>query len=100
MIQPIAQFRREHVPRCQADAARPLDARQVRGGEGDDPYGAQTARHERADDPEQFRVIGWVKGKLFTVIYEAREDMAGEYYHLVTLWKSTKQEEELYEKNS
>jgi hypothetical protein len=45
-------------------------------------------------------VIGWVKDKLFTVIYEAREDMAGEYYQLVTLWKSTKQEEELYEKNS
>ena len=54
----------------------------------------------RSDDPEQFRVIGWVKGKLYTVIYEVREDMAGEYYHLVTLWKSTKQEEKLYEQNS
>ncbi len=54
----------------------------------------------RSDNLEQFRVIGWVKDKLFTVIYEAREDMAGEYYQLVTLWKSTKQEEELYEKNS
>jgi len=54
----------------------------------------------RSDDPEQFRVIGWVKGKLYTVIYEVREDMTGEYYHLVTLWKSTKQEEKLYEQNS
>ena len=54
----------------------------------------------RSDDPEQFRAIGWVKGKLYTVIYEVREDKKGEYYHFVTLWKSTKQEEKLYEQNS
>lgn len=54
----------------------------------------------RFDDPEQFRAIGWVKGKLYTVIYEVREDQKGEYYHLVTLWKSTKQEEKLYEQKS
>ena len=51
----------------------------------------------RCDEPEQFRAIGWVKGILYSVIYEVREDDEGEYYHLVTLWKSTKQEEELYE---
>ena len=51
----------------------------------------------RSDEPEQFRAIGWVKGKLYSVIYEVREDSKGEYYHLVTLWKSTKQEEKLYE---
>jgi len=50
------------------------------------------------DDPEQFRAIGWVKGRLFSVIFEIREDVEGEYYHLLTLWKSTKQEERLYEK--
>lgn len=54
----------------------------------------------RSDDPEQFRAIGWVKGKLYSVIYEVREDNKGEYYHIVTLWKSTKQEENLYEENS
>ena len=54
----------------------------------------------RSDDPEQFRAIGWVNGKLYSVIYEVREDKEGEYYHLITLWPSTKQEEELYEKNS
>ena len=54
----------------------------------------------RSDDPEQFRAIGWVKGILYTVIYEVREDDEGEYYHLVTLWKSTKQEENLYEQYS
>ncbi len=51
----------------------------------------------RSDDPEQFRAIGWVKGMLYSVIYELREDEAGEYCHLVTLWKSTKQEAKLYE---
>jgi uncharacterized DUF497 family protein len=50
----------------------------------------------RCDDPQQFRAIGWVKGKLYSVIYD-REDKEGEYFHLITLWKSTKQEEKLYE---
>jgi len=54
----------------------------------------------RSDNPEQFRAIGWVKGKLYTVIFEVREDSEGECYHLVTLWKSTKQEEKLYEKHT
>jgi hypothetical protein len=45
-------------------------------------------------------VIGWTKGKLYTVIYEVREDKGGEYYQLVTLWKTTQQEENLYEQNS
>jgi uncharacterized DUF497 family protein len=39
----------------------------------------------RLDDPDQYRVIGWVKGNLYSVIYEIREDEEGEYYHLVTL---------------
>ncbi len=50
----------------------------------------------RSDDPEQFRAIGWVQGKLYTVIFEVREDDEDEYYHLVTLWKSTSQEQQLY----
>ena len=53
----------------------------------------------RSDNPEQFRAIGWVKGKLYSVIYEMREDEEGEYYHLITLWKATAQEEKLYEEN-
>ena len=54
----------------------------------------------RTDDPDQFRAIGWAKRKLYSVIYELREDEEGEYYHLVTLlWKATPQEEKLYEEN-
>jgi uncharacterized DUF497 family protein len=54
----------------------------------------------RSDDPEQFRSIGWVRGQLFSVIYEIRTDEEGDYYHLVTLWKSTRQEKALYEEYS
>jgi hypothetical protein len=35
-------------------------------------------------------VIGWVKDRLFTVIFEVREDNLGEYCHLVMLWRSTR----------
>jgi len=54
----------------------------------------------RSDNPEQFRAIGWVNGRLYSVIFEIREDSTGEYIHLVTLWKSTSQERRLYEKSN
>jgi uncharacterized protein len=54
----------------------------------------------RADLSEQFRAIGWVGARLYTVIFEIREDKEGEYHHLVTLWKSTREEQKLYEENS
>jgi uncharacterized DUF497 family protein len=54
---------------------------------------------QRADLPEQYRAIGWVSGRLYSVILEMREDKDGEYYHLVTLWRSTKEEQRLYEEN-
>lgn len=53
----------------------------------------------RSDDPEQFRAIGWVDGRLYSLIYEVREDETGEYYRLVTLWRSTKEEQKLYEQH-
>lgn len=39
---------------------------------------------QKRDDPEQWRAIGWVKGKLSSLIYEEREDGDGSYYWLVT----------------
>ncbi len=48
------------------------------------------------DDPEQFRAIGWIRGRICSVIFEVRRDAAGEYYHLVTAWKATKQEVKAY----
>ncbi len=55
---------------------------------------------QRSEVPEQYRAIGWVGERLFSVIFEVSEDKDGEYHHLVTLWKSTKEEQQLYEKKS
>lgn len=55
---------------------------------------------QRSDLPEQYRAIGWVGDRLVTLIFEVREDSQGQYYHLVTLWKSTRQEQQLYEELS
>ena len=55
---------------------------------------------QRSDLPEQYRAIGWVGERLYSVIFEIREDEDGEYYHLVTLWRSTRGEEQLYEEHS
>jgi uncharacterized DUF497 family protein len=51
---------------------------------------------QRSDMPEQYRAIGWVGQTLYSLIFEMREDRDGEFYHLVTLWKSTREEQELY----
>ena len=55
---------------------------------------------QRSDLPEQYRAIGWVGQKLYSLIFEVREHDEGEFYHLVTLWKSTREERQLYEENS
>jgi uncharacterized DUF497 family protein len=53
----------------------------------------------KRDNPEQFRAIGWCRGRLCSVIFEVRRDSEGEYYHLVTAWKATTQEEQSYAEN-
>ncbi len=55
---------------------------------------------QRCDVPEQYRAIGWVGGRLYTLIFEIRNDREGEYSHLVTLWKSTKVEQRLYQEHA
>jgi uncharacterized DUF497 family protein len=55
---------------------------------------------QRSEIPEQHRVVGWIGGKLYTVIFEVRHDGVGEYYHLVMLWKATAEERRLYETSS
>jgi uncharacterized DUF497 family protein len=54
---------------------------------------------QRSVVPEQYCAIGWVKGRLYSVILEIRRDDEGEIFHLVTLWKSTQEEVRLYEEN-
>jgi len=47
---------------------------------------------QKSGDPERFRAIGWRRGLLCSVILEVRHYAAGEFYHLVTAWKATKEE--------
>lgn len=54
---------------------------------------------QKNDDPEQFRAIGWCQGRLCSVIFEIRHDVEGEYYHLITAWVATKEEERSYDEN-
>ncbi len=54
---------------------------------------------QKNDDPDQFLVIGYVGNKLISLVYEPREDDAGEYYHFVTLWRTTPGERKQYEEN-
>ena len=53
----------------------------------------KSERLRDSDLPEQYRAIGWVREQL-------REDEEGEYYHLVTLWRASKQEQQLYAEHS
>jgi uncharacterized DUF497 family protein len=55
---------------------------------------------QRSALPEQYCAIGWVGNRLFSVIFEVRQDEVGEFWHLVTLWKSTPEEVRLYEEYS
>lgn len=54
---------------------------------------------QETDDPEQFRAIGWCRGRLCSVIFEIRHDSDGEYYHLITARKATTLEEKAYAEN-
>ncbi|MBN9663549.1 MAG: BrnT family toxin [Acidobacteria bacterium] len=54
---------------------------------------------QKCDDPRQFRAIGWCGGRLCSVILEVRRDSEGEYWHLITAWKATKEEEQSYAEN-
>jgi len=37
---------------------------------------------QRSEVPEQFLAVGWVGDRLFSVIFEVREDQEGELLHL------------------
>jgi len=51
---------------------------------------------QKNDDPEQWRAVGWVKGRLVPLIYEEREDETEVYYWFVTAWNATSAERKLF----
>jgi uncharacterized DUF497 family protein len=54
---------------------------------------------QKNDDPEQFRAIGWCGGRLCSVVFEVRHDADRQYYRLITAWKATSEEEQIYAQN-
>jgi uncharacterized DUF497 family protein len=53
------------------------------------------------DDPEQFAATGFIGGKCITLIYECREiENRRQIYWLVTKWPATRQEREMYAKET
>jgi uncharacterized protein len=49
---------------------------------------------------EQYRVIGFARGRLATFIVEYRQDNLGEFIWVVTAWRSTLQEQKAYEQET
>ncbi len=91
--------------RCRFDArkSRLLRANPKRGigfEEAQEIFSHPYYLDRRVDLPEPYRAIGWVGGRMYSVVFEVREDAEGEYFHLVTLWRSTHEERKLYEENS
>lgn len=85
--------------RCQFDSRKNLDVQKKHGvslEEATEIFDQAYLVDRKSDDPEQFRAIGWARGRLCSVIFEVRRDSGGEYYHLVTAWKASKQEEQAY----
>ena len=88
------KFDSEKSKRLRANAARGIGFEEAKA-----LFESEHIIDHRSDDPEQFRAIGWVGETLYSVIYEVREDADGEFYHLVTLWKATKEERGAYAEN-
>jgi uncharacterized DUF497 family protein len=59
-----------------------------------------TVERVKKDDPRQFIAIGFIGTELVTVVYEEREDEEGPYLWLVTYWKSTNRERQIYEEET
>jgi len=74
--------------------------RGIRFEEAQEIFERSYYRDRVCDLTEQDRAIGWVGLRLYTLIFEVRADDEGEFYHLVTLWKATREEHRLYEEHS
>lgn len=85
--------------KAKSEALRKNPKRGINFEEAQEIFSHRYYQDQRSDQPEQYRAIGWVKGKLYSLVFEIREDSLGEYYHFVTLWRATREERELYEAN-
>ena len=91
---------RFHFERAKSERLRKNPKRGIGFEEAQEIFLRPYYQDQRSDLPEQHRAIGWVGQRLYSLIFEVREDDEGEFYHLVTLWKATREERELYEDNT
>ena len=91
---------RFHFDTRKSETLRSNPQRGIGFEEAQDIFSRPYYQDQRSDVPEQYRAIGWVDQRLYSLIFEVREDNEGELYHLVTLWKSTREEEKLYAENT
>jgi len=88
--------------RCGFDGAKSREVRKKHGvslREAQAIFDQVYLIDQKSDDPEQFRAIGWCGDGLCSVIFEIRFDAGGEYYHLITAWRATTEEEQSYAEN-
>ena len=89
--------------RCEFDVAKSREVKRKHGislKEAQEVFDQVYIVDQKNDNPEQFRAIGWCRGGLCSVIFEILQDSEGEYYHLITAWKATQQEEQSYAENA
>jgi uncharacterized DUF497 family protein len=91
---------RFHFDRRKSERLRGNPKRGIGFEEAQELFSRPYYQDNRSDLPEQHRAIGWVGERLYTLIFEVREDEDGEFYHLVTLWRATREERTLYEEHS
>ena len=82
--------------RFQFDVVKSREVKRKHGVSLEEATGIFDQAHlsdRKNDNPEPFRAIGWSGARLCSVIFEIRRDREGEFYHLITAWKATHQEE-------
>ena len=88
--------------RCEFDRAKSREVKRKHGvslQEAEEIFDQVYIVDQKSHDPEQFRAIGWCRGRLCSVVFEIRHDSEGEYHHLVTAWPATQEEEQDYAEN-
>src|SRR5260221_11837699 len=91
------------MPLCDAgksEAIRAIPKRGIGFEEAQEIFSHPHYLDQRVDSPQQYRAIGWVGARMYSVIFEIRGDAQGEYFRLVTRWRPTREKRTLYEKNS
>jgi len=91
---------RFHFDRRKSQRLRANPKRGIGFEEAEELFSRPYWLDQRSDVPEQYVAVGLVGDRLYSVVFEIREDEQGEVLHLVTLWKATKEEVRLYEENS